>query len=54
MMKLAQVLHRKFLLKGCNDAMKQIHRGGSQHNIIHIQQEIGSVAAMMKHEQQGI
>ena len=38
-----EVLHRKLLLKGGDDALEELGAGGSQDNVIDIEEEIGGL-----------
>jgi hypothetical protein len=43
MVKLTHVRHSKLTLESPNDILEKPGRGGSENNIIHIQQQVGSV-----------
>jgi hypothetical protein len=38
MVKRSKILHGKFLLQGCDDTLKKLHKGSSEDNIVHIQE----------------
>lgn len=43
MMELTEVFHEKFLLLGGDSVPKEIQTGSSQHNIIHIEEQVNCV-----------
>jgi hypothetical protein len=46
-----KVLHSEFLLQCCNDTLKKLRRGGCEHNVINIEEQVYSVVAMAVDEQ---
>jgi hypothetical protein len=53
-MKLTQILHGKFLLKGGDNPLKQLWARGSQNNVINIEEEVGNPISMAIYEQRSI
>jgi hypothetical protein len=53
-MKLTQILHGKFLLKGGDNPLKQLWARGSQNNVINIEEEVGNPISMVIYEQRSI
>jgi hypothetical protein len=49
--KLAQILHGKLLLKGGDNPLKQLWTRGSQNNVINIEKEGGNPISMVIYEQ---
>ena len=43
MVELTKILHSKLLLQRGDDALKQLLTGGSEHNVINIEQQVGSL-----------
>jgi len=51
MMKLAHVCHSELTLKGLNHLAKELGRGGSENNVIHVQQQVSGVRSPAIDEQ---
>jgi hypothetical protein len=51
--KLAQILHSKLLLKRRDNPLKQLWTRGSQNNVINVE-EVGNPISMVIYEQQSI
>jgi hypothetical protein len=45
-----KVLHGKFLLAGFNNTVKKLWRGGSEHNVVHVEEQVNCVSASAKDE----
>jgi hypothetical protein len=43
MMQLAHVCHSKLALKSSNHLAQELVRGGGENNVIHVQQQVGSI-----------
>jgi hypothetical protein len=51
MMKLSHICHSKLMLECINHLTKELSGGGSENNIIHVQQQVGGVRAPAVDEQ---
>ena len=54
MVELTKILHSKLLLQRGDDALKQSLTGGGEHNIINIEQQVGSLIPTAVDEQRSI
>jgi hypothetical protein len=48
--KLAQILHGKLLLKGGYNPLKQLWTRGSQNNVINVEKEVGNPISIVIYE----
>ena len=51
---LTKILHSKLLLQRGDDTLKQLLTGGCEHNVINIEQQVGSHIPMAVDEQRSI
>ena len=51
---LTKILHSKLLLQRGDDALKQLLTGGGEHNIINIEQQVGSLIPTAVDEQRSV
>ena len=53
-MELTKILHSKLLLQRGDDALKQLLTGGGEHNVINIEQQVGSLIPTAVDEQRNV
>ena len=54
MVELTKILHSKLLLQRVYDTLKQLLTGGCEHNVIHIEQQVGSLVPTAVDEQRNV
>ena len=53
-MELTKILHSKLLLQRGDDALKQLLTGGCEHNVINIEQQVGSLIPTVVDEERSV